>query len=64
MRVSGRILKQHRAQMAATQAQKWKKVFSEIFETYGFCLCFLQIFEKSEQLLPVYNRDHECTIML
>lgn len=50
--------------MAATHAQKWKKVFSEIFETYGFCLCFLQIFEKSEQLLPVYNRDHECTIML
>lgn len=64
MGLSGWILKQHRAQMAATHAQKWKKVFSEIFETYGFCLCFLQILEKSEQLLPVYNRDHECTIML
>lgn len=58
------ILKQHRAQMTATHAQKWKKVFSEIFETYVFCLCFLQIFEKSEQLVPVHNRDHECTIML
>lgn len=49
--------------MAAIHTQKWKKVFSEIFETYGVCLCFLQIFEKSEQLLPVYNRDCECTIM-
>lgn len=64
MRVNDRILKHQSTQMAATHTQEWKKVFSEIFETYVFCLCFLQIFEKREQLLPVYNCGHECTTML
>lgn len=41
----------------------WEKVFCGIFETYGFCLYFFQMFEKSEQLVPVYNRDYECTIL-
>lgn len=40
-----------------------RKVFCGIVKTYGFCLYFFQMFEKSEQLVPVYSSDYECTIL-